>query len=170
MVCVCVCVYTSMTDIVEKWIEYSQLTWLEHLFTRTSKFWWYEIRLSIWIELCVTSPSGKRWINSTFDSRIFKSSFVRAATRNLLPFSCIYTRTQNSMGQKWGGNSAWNRKGFSSLSPLDHPTKYQNHSGWIIKIKKIKDPNIHSSTLPLFLLPTDLSLYPLIHTNLPMKN
>ena len=57
--CVCVCVCnTSITDI-EKWIEYSQLTWLEHLFTRTSTFWWYTIHLSIWVELCVTAPSEK---------------------------------------------------------------------------------------------------------------
>ena len=121
-VCVCVCVCnTSMTGIAGKWIEYSQLTWLEHLFTRTNTFWWYAIHLTIWVELCVTAPSEKDKLIPHLVSRIWKSSFVHAATHNLVPFSYIYTRTQNSWGQKGGGYSAWNRKGFSSLWPLDRP-------------------------------------------------
>ena len=50
-----------------------------------------------------------------------KSSFVSRSTHNLVPVSCIHTRTQNSMGQKGGGDSAWNIKGFSSLWSLDRP-------------------------------------------------
>ena len=72
-------------------------------------------------ELCVTAPSGKGKLIPHSFSRISKSSFVFAATHNIVPFSYIYTRTQNSRGQKGGGISAWNEKGFSSLWPLDRP-------------------------------------------------
>ena len=67
---------------------------------------------------------------------------VRAATHNLVPFSYIYTRTQNSRGLKGGGNSAWNKKGFSSLWPLDCPNNIQfefNHLK--LQFNKIKPQN-----------------------------
>ena len=124
--CVCVC-NTSMTDIVvEKWIEYSLLTWPEHLFTRTYTFWWYAIHLSIWVELCVTVPSGKGklishlftciWSHPSFalppvissHSRIFTQEFKTVGVKReevtppetekgLAPFDCEIVLTDKKM-------------------------------------------------------------------------
>ena len=112
--CLCVC-NTSMTDIVEKWIDYSQLTWLEHLFTRTNTFWWYAIHLSIWVELCVTAPTGKgKLIPHLFTPIWSHPSFMMPPV--ISSRSSIYTWELKTVGfKRRGGNSAWNRKGCSSL-------------------------------------------------------
>ena len=110
-----------ITDIVEKWIEYSQLTWVEHLLTRTNTFGWYTIHLSIWVELCVTVPSGKGKLIPHLFSRIWSHpSFALPPVTSSR--SRIFTRELKTVGvKKGGGNSTWNRKGFSSLWPLDCP-------------------------------------------------
>ena len=122
-VCVCVCVYnTSMTDIVEKWRVLTVDLTRTFIYKDKHILVVHNTFINMGWAVCHSSLR-KRLINSTFVLRILKSSFIPAATHNLVPFSCIYMRTQNSRGQKEGGNSAWNRKGFSSLWPLDRPNR-----------------------------------------------
>ena len=84
------------------------------------------------INMCVTDPLGKSKLIPHLFSRIWSHPSFRAATRNLvMSRSRISTRELKTVGgQKGGGNSAWNRKRFSSLWPLDHPNTVHSKSSY----------------------------------------
>ena len=119
-VCVCVCVCnTLITDLVEeKRIEYSQFDLMRTFIYKGQTHLDGTKYINQYGLSCVSQLSQEEVILFHIGFPNLKSSFVHAAIWNFVLFSYVHKRTQTVRGQKGGGNSAWNRKGFSSLRPF----------------------------------------------------